>query len=46
MGMVIERISSTGSGLHEAVRSLLTGFEVHEMTYLLTVLHIKCALYR
>ena len=47
MGMVIERISSTGSGLHEAVRSLLTGFEVREMMYLLTVPHIKrCALYR
>ena len=29
MGMVIERISSVGSGLYEAVRSLLTGFEVH-----------------
>ena len=28
MGMVIERISSAESGLHEAVRSLLTGFEV------------------
>ena len=28
MGMVIERISSTESGLHEAVKSLLTGFEV------------------
>ena len=30
MGTVIERISSAESGLHEAVRSLLTGFEVHE----------------
>ena len=30
MGMVIERISSAESGLHEAVRSLLTGFEVRE----------------
>ena len=28
MGMVIERISSAESGLHEAVKSLLTGFEV------------------
>ena len=28
MGTVIERISSTESGLHEAVKSLLTGFEV------------------
>ena len=30
MGAVIERISSAESGLHEAVRSLLTGFEVRE----------------
>ena len=29
MGMVIERISSAESGLHEAVKSLLTGSEVH-----------------
>ena len=28
MGMVIERISSAESGLQEAVKSLLTGFEV------------------
>ena len=28
MGSVIGRISSAGSGLHEAVKSLLTGFEV------------------
>ena len=28
MGTVIERISSTESGLHEAFMSLLTGFEV------------------
>src|SRR3954469_3614992 len=28
MGIVIERISSAESGLHEAVKSLLTGFEV------------------
>ena len=33
MGMVIERISSVESGLHEAVRSLLTGFEVREIIY-------------
>ena len=46
MGMVIERISSAESGLHEAVRSLLTGFEVRKMMYLLTVPHIKCALCR
>ena len=30
MSMVIERISSAESGLHEAVRSLLTGFEVRQ----------------
>ena len=29
MSTVIERISSAESGLHEAVKSLLTGFEVH-----------------
>ena len=46
MGTVIERISSTESGLHEAVRSLLIGFEVRKMMYLLTVPHIKCALCR
>ena len=46
MGMVIERISSAESGLHEAVRSLLIGFEVCKMMYLLTVPHIKCALCR
>ena len=34
MGMVIERISSAKSGLHEAFMSLLTGFEVHEMMYI------------
>ena len=46
IGTVIERISSAESGLHEAVISLLTGFEVRKMMYLLTVLHIECALYR
>ena len=46
MGTVIERISSAESGLHEAVRSLLTGFEVREVMYLLTVPHIRCALCR
>ena len=34
MGTVIERISSDESGLHEALMSLLTGFEVHEMMYI------------
>ena len=46
MGTVIERISSAESGLHEAVISLLTGFEVRKMMYLLIVLRIECALYR
>ena len=46
MGTVIERISSAESGLHDVVISLLTGFEVRKMMYLLTVLHIECALYR
>ena len=30
MNTVMERISSTESGLHEAFMSLLTGFEVRE----------------
>ena len=34
MGIVIERISSAESGLHEAFMSLLTGFEVREMMYI------------
>ena len=46
MGTVIERISSAESGLHEAVRSLLTGFEVRKMMYPLSVPHMKCALCR
>ena len=33
MGMVIDRISSAESGLHEAIRSLLTGFELREIMY-------------
>ena len=40
MDMVIGRISSVESGLYEAAGSLLTGFEVREMMYLLTDLHI------
>ena len=36
MGTVIERISSAESGLHEAVRSLLTGFEVRLIMYFRT----------
>ena len=47
MGTVMERISSAESGLHEAFMSLLTGFEVREMIYFLTVPHIfRCALCR
>ena len=34
MGTVIERISFAESGLHEAFMSPLTGFEVHEMMYI------------
>ena len=33
MGSVIVRISSAESGLHEAVRSLLTGFELRLIMY-------------
>ena len=40
MDTVIGRISSAESGLYKAVRSLLTGFEVREMMYLLTDPHI------
>ena len=40
MGMVMERISSAESGLHDAFMSLLKGFEVREMTYSLIVLHM------
>ena len=40
MNMVIGRISSAESGLYEAARSLLTGFEVREKVYLLVEPHI------
>ena len=40
MGMVLEKISSTTSGLNEAFTSLLKGFEVHnEIHNFLVVLH-------
>ena len=42
MDTVIGRISSTESGLCEAARSLLTGFEVHEKVYLLVEPHRMC----
>ena len=37
MGMVIERISSAESGLHEAFMSLLKGFEVREIVHVFIV---------
>ena len=40
MDTVIGRISSAESGLYEAARSLLIGFEVREKMYLLTEPHI------
>ena len=47
MGMVIERISSAESGLHEAFMSLLKGFEVHEIVYVFdSTAHVRCALCR
>ena len=47
MGTVIERILSMESGLHEAVMSLLTGFEVREMIYICDgTAHFRCALCR
>ena len=47
MGMVIERISSTESGLHEAFMSLLKGFEVREIVYVFhSTAHVRCALCR
>ena len=39
MGTVVERISSAESGLHEAFMSLLRGFEVRKVIYILTVPH-------
>ena len=45
MGMVMERISSAESRLHEAFMSLLTGFEVREIICDSTA-HVRCALCR
>ena len=45
MGMVMERISSTESGLHDAFMSLLTGFEVREMIFDSTV-YVRYAMCR
>ena len=47
MGMVVERISSAESGLHEAFMSLLKGFEVREIVYVFdSAAHVRCALCR
>ena len=45
MGIVMERISSAESGLHEAFMSLLTGFEVRKRMYD-SPAHARCALCR
>ena len=45
MNTVIGRVSSMESGLYEAAKRLLTGFEVCKKVYLLVEQHIKCALY-
>ena len=45
MGMVMERMSSVESGLHEAFMSLLTGFEVRKIICDSTA-HVRCALCR
>ena len=45
MGTVVERISSAKSGLHEAFMSLLKGFEVRKVIYILTVPHTLGVLY-
>ena len=48
MGTVVERISSTESGLHEAFVSLLRGFEVHKVIYIFfdNTAHARCAMCR
>ena len=47
MGTVIERILSAERGLHEAFMSLLKGFEVREILYILnSTAHVRCALCR
>ena len=47
-GTVVERISSTKSGLNEAFTSLLRGFEVRKVIYIYfdCTVHTRCALYR
>ena len=47
MSMVVERISSAESGLHEAFMSLLKGFEVRDIVYVFdSTAHVRCALCR
>ena len=48
MGMVVERISSAKSGLHEAFTSLLRGFEVRKVIDIFFdgTTHARCALCR
>ena len=47
MGMVVERISSAESGLHEAFMSLLRGFEVRKVVYVFDgTAHARCAICR
>ena len=50
MGMVVARISSAESGLHEAFMSLLRGFEVRKVIYIYIYFdgtaHARCALCR
>ena len=47
MGMVIERISSAESGLHEAFMSMVKGFEVREIVYVFdSTAYVRCALCR
>ena len=44
MGTVIERISSTESGLQEAFMSLLKGFELREIVYVFySTAYVRCA---
>ena len=47
MGTVVERISSTESGLHEAFMSLLRAFAVRKVVYVFDgTAHARCALCR
>ena len=47
MGTVVERISSSKSGFHEAFTSLLRGFEVCKVIFFFDgTAHARCALYR